>query len=58
MRDEHRVDVPGYPFRVVGERHRGTTHDEDVSDDSAADKPVAQVSESAFEFRAPHEDAV
>ncbi|MBU8855867.1 MULTISPECIES: hypothetical protein [unclassified Micromonospora] len=58
MRDEHRIDVPGHPFRTVGERHRRTTHHEDVGDDPATDKPLAQVSERALEFRAPHQNAV
>ncbi|MFC7387074.1 hypothetical protein [Sphaerisporangium rhizosphaerae] len=55
--DEHRVDVAGDALCVVGQRHRGTSDDEEVGGDSASEQRFAKGGESTFEPGAVEKDA-
>lgn len=50
MRQERGIHVSRHPISVVGERHRGTADDEQVSYDASTDQPVAERRECPLEF--------
>jgi hypothetical protein len=58
VRDEHGSDVPGNAVRVIGERHGGAAHDEQVRDDAATSEPFAESGEGALQIGAAHEEFV
>jgi hypothetical protein len=51
MGNERRVDVTGHPVGVIGQRHRSTTDDEDIGDDTPAYQPITESREDALQLR-------
>lgn len=54
----NRVNVPGHPRGVIGQRHRGTTYNEHIRDDAPAGKPLPEGSKGPFELSTAEKDIV
>ena len=56
MRHEPRVNVAGHPRGVIGQGHRGTTHNEHIRYNTPAGKPLAEGRKGPFEVSPAEKD--